>query len=235
MDINGKDLQALICRAVRQVLEEEAARQIKRRIYVVFADSFDGPNEVFLQELPEKDEVVFVVPDDWSPAVRKQMKKYAPACRILDYTVSADLPLEGSLTIYPAASRTFAAKAALCIADTFPLQWLERCLSEGAAVHLMLSGLQQFSGKEQPCYVEQILSYYRRLLQYGISIGDFPEAEESPVQAAEPIRTVRGRIITAGDIDAFGSGTVISIEAGAIVTAYAQEAAERKNIRFITT
>lgn len=234
-DSNGNALQALVSRAVRRVLAERQEAQGKRRVYVVFTDRFEGPGEAFLQEQPLGGRAVLIVPDEKAPILQDRIQGLCPDCPVIGYSLSADLPLEGSLTVYPATSRTFAAKAALGIADEFPVQWLERCLTAGSEVHLMLSGLPRFSGHEPPRYAEQILSYYRTLLEYGITIGSFPEeADEPEEEVSGPHCTVRGHIITAADIASCGSGAVVYIDAGAVVTAYARERAEARHIRFMT-
>lgn len=245
MDIHGDEFKELVLRAIRKVLEEEkqVKTQARRRVYVILSDSFQDPCESFLHSLSGKDDVYVVVPDEWTQGTRTKITGLCPCCQIINRTKSVNLPLQDSLTVYPVVSRSFAAKAALCISDTFETLWLERCLSEGAAVHFMLSGLQKFSGREPQAYVQKVLSYYSTLLQYGISIGAFPEEPMHPAEScaetpAAPVpasKTVRinSRVITTADIYPYGPGTVISLCPGTIITSCAREGARQKQIRFI--
>lgn len=164
-----KALETLILRVIRQVLAEQS--QAKRRLYVVFADAFDCRCVQFLQSLTTADDVTVIVDDTQGERIRRDIELACPFAAVVMTSQARSLPLGGSLTVYPVASRDFIVKAALGMADTFAAEWLARCFAAGSAVHLQLSGLARFTGREPGAYVQQILGYYRKLLEYGITIG----------------------------------------------------------------
>ncbi len=237
LDINGNEFAELVRRAVNRVLaERQGAAPLKRRVYVVLEPSFDVRYDSFLQAMTERDDITVIVPEAWSRDWNNRIQADCPFCRIVSQTGSANLPLEGSLTVYPVASPSFIAKAALCISDDFATQWLARCMAAGAAVHVMLSGLTRFTGKEPPRYVETILAYYRMLLTYDVTIGKFPASPDSISRVQErsvPQGTLTGHIVTAADIYPYGNGAVLMVPSDAIITAFAQEAAERQGVRLV--
>ncbi len=242
LDINGTEFREMVLRVIRQVMEEE--KQEKRRLYIVFENSFDVRYDSFLHILTDRDEVTAVIPDEWSTVQISRIQADCPFCKIVSRTASANLHAEGSLTVYPVTSRSFIAKAALCISDTFEARWFAKCMEAGASVHILLSGLQRFTGKEPEAYVQRVLSYYRMLLQYDVSIGAWPCAsfptvsdsrKKNAIQTAcrpDMIET-KNRLITASDLDAYRDGQSIAVASDTIVTAYAQELAAKRKIQFI--
>ena len=158
-----KALEALILRVIRQVLAEQA--QAKRRLYVVFADAFDCRCVQFLQSLTTADDVTVIVDDTQGERIRRDIELACHFAAVVMTSQARSLPLGGSLTVYPVASRDFIVKAALGMADTFAAEWLARCFAAGSAVHLQLSGLTRFTGREPAAYVQQIrLERAERLL-----------------------------------------------------------------------
>ncbi len=239
MDINGNDFRRIVLQAIYQVLaEEKQKQQTKRPVYVIFSHSFDGPWHI-QPELAKGDVLTAVIPDDWPQDRVCCLMADSPFSQVIKQAEAASLSLADSLTIYPAVSHTFAAKAALCIYDTFETQWLGRCFSAGSQVHLMLSGLQKFTGNEPDAYVQRILSYYKTLLTYGVTIGAYPgghtqtkAARTDKVQAAPSI-VLRSHIITASDVSSYTPGTRITIAPDAVVTSLAQDEAEHRRISFV--
>ncbi len=241
MDINGNEFRNMVLRAVLKVLEEEKQQQqCERTVYVVFSRSFDGPWHISQQELAKGDAFTAIVPDEWPQDKLCQLMAEFPFRRIVSRTESANLPLVGSLTVYPTISHTFAAKTALCIQDTFATQWLARCLAAGSQIHFMIDGLQKFTGHEPDAYVQQILSYYKTILTYGITIGSFQSTQHEPAvatsiepNAAAPQITLHSHVVTTADIHRYPEGTTIHLESGAVVTSLAQEEADRRQIALI--
>jgi len=246
LDINGNEFKEMVMRIVRQVLQEQ--QHSARRLYIVFEDSFDVRYDTFLRSLTGDYEVCAVVPDHWpgSPLAQR-ITDSCTCCKLIGRTASVDLAVSDSLTVYPVASRNGIVKAALGICDTFETQWFQRCLSAGAAVRLLLSGLEPFTGNEPKPYRERILSYYRILLTYDVEIGFWETLEQlsdARFQALPgephdtvPVRAVRtpGRqIITAADIAGYAAGSKVSISAETIITALARERAADKDIQFVT-
>lgn len=234
LDINGNEFREIVLKAIQKVLAEQRISARKRTVYVVFEDSFDVRYDSFLQDLTESDAVTAIVPDDWSQALRDRIHGDCPFCQIIGQAAAADLPLEGSLTVYPVTSRSLLAKAALCLEDTFQSQWLAACFAAGSKVHFMLSGLTKFTGREPAGYVTQILSYIETLLTFDVSIGAYPTETQTgtPVGTATPAALLQSHIITADEVEPLAVGSVVTIAANAIVTAYAADVAERKQIRF---
>lgn len=231
-----KALEDLILRVIRQVLAEES--QAKRRLYVVFADAFDCRCVSFLQSLSPADDVTVIVDDTQAGRIRCDIELACPFAAVVMTSQAGSLPLTGSLTVYPVASRDFIVKAALGMADTFATEWLARCFAAGAAVHLLLSGLSRFTGREPTVYVQQILGYYRKLLEYGITIGHHlpQEKQGNPVPAAvtekkaSPVVTCQEKVLTAADLYPYDKGTVLLVGAHTVVTSLAREAALSRGI-----
>lgn len=236
-----KALEALILRVIRQVLAEQL--QAKRRLYVVFADTFDCRCVQFLQSLTTADDVTVIVDDTQGERIRRDIELACPFAAVVMTSQTRSLPLAGSLTVYPVASRDFIVKAALGMADTFAAEWLARCFAAGSAVHLQLSGLDRFTGREPAAYVQQILGYYRKLLEYGITIGHHlpQEKAENPVpvavteKKAPPVVTCQDKVLTAADLYPYDKGTVLLVGAHTVVTSFAREAALSRGIEIRRT
>lgn len=236
-----KALEALILRVIRQVLAEQA--QAKRRLYVVFADAFDCRCVQFLQSLTTADDVTVIVDDTQGERIRRDIELACPFAAVVMTSQARSLPLDGSLTVYPVASRVFIVKAALGMADTFAAEWLARCFAAGSAVHLQLSGLTRFTGREPAAYVQQILGYYRKLLEYGITIGHHLPQEQTgnPVPAAvtekkaPSVVTCQDKVLTAADLYPYDKGTVLLVGAHTVVTSFAREAALSRGIEIRRT
>lgn len=236
-----KALEALILRVIRQVLAEQA--QAKRRLYVVFADAFDCRCVQFLRSLTTADDVTVIVDDTQGERIRRDIELACPFAAVVMTSQARSLPLGGSLTVYPVASRDFIVKAALGMADTFAAEWLARCFAAGSAVHLQLSGLARFTGREPAAYVQQILGYYRKLLEYGITIGHHLPQEQigNPVPAAvtekkaPPVVTCQDKVLTAADLYPYDKGTVLLVGAHTVVTSFAREAALSRGIEIRRT
>lgn len=246
MDINGNEFKEMVMRIVRQVLQEQ--QHSARRLYIIFEDSFDVRYDTFLRSLTGDYEICAVVPDHWlgSPLAQR-ITASCTCCKLIGRTASVNLSAADSLTVYPVASRSGIVKAALGICDTFETRWFQRCLSTGAEVRIVLSGLEPFTGNEPEPYRERILSYYRILLTYDVWIGSWDPREEVPdarFQALPgenhdtlrvPAACVSGRqIITAADAAGYAAGSKVSIPEGTIITALAQERAAEKDIQFVT-
>ena len=236
-----KAVEALILRVIRQVLAEQA--QAKRRLYVVFADAFDCRCVQFLQSLTTADDVTVIVDDAQGERIRCDIELACPFAAVVMTSQARSLPLGGSLTVYPVASRDFIVKAALGMADTFATEWLARCFAAGSAVHLQLSGLTRFTGREPAAYVQQILGYYRKLLEYGITIGHHLPQEKpgNPVPAAvtekkaPPVVTCQDKVLTAADLYPYDKGTILLVGAHTVVTSFAREAALSRGIEIRRT
>lgn len=236
-----KKLEDLILRAIRQVLAEQLPA--KRRLYVVFADAFDCRCVNFLRSLSPADDVTVLVDEIQAEQVRCDIEQACPFASVVLTSQARSLPLTDSLTVYPVASRDFVVKAALGLADTFAARWLARCFAAGSAVHLQLSGLTRFTGREPAAYVQQILGYYRKLLEYGITIGHHLPQEKAgnPVPAAvtekkaPPVVTCQDKVLTAADLYPYDKGTVLLVGAHTVVTSFAREAALSRGIEIRRT
>lgn len=236
-----KALEDLILRVIRQVLEERS--QAKRHLYVVFADIFDCRCVQFLQSLSPTDDVTVIVDDTQVERIRRDIELACPFATIVITSQARSLPFADSLTVYPVASRDFIVKAALGMADTFATEWLARCFAAGSAVHLQLSGLSRFTGREPAAYVQQIWSYYHKLLEYGITIGYHLPQEKvgNPVPAAvtekkvPPVVTCQDKVLTAADLYPYDKGTVLLVGAHTVVTSFAREAALSRGIEIRRT
>ncbi len=237
-----KKLEDLILRAIRQVLAEQLPA--KRRLYVVFADAFDCRCVNFLRSLSPADDVTVLVDEIQAEQVRCDIEQACPFASVVSTSQARSLPLTDSLTVYPVASRDFVVKAALGLADTFAARWLARCFAAGSAVHLQLSGLARFTGREPAAYVGQILGYYRKLLEYGITIGpqlpdrktgEQPVPQAAPVKGTTPVVACQDKVLTAADLYPYDKGTVLLVGEHTVVTSFAREAALSRGIEIRRT
>ena len=243
-----------IRRIVLKVLADLSSGQgetPRQRMYLLCLGAFDHRFIDFLQELPhEKYDITAIVPAEWNDAQKEAIRQYPLQIALPD---AVPEELDGSVTVVPVVPLSLVVKVALGIDDTFSSQWILRCFGAGSKILLLQSGLQKFTGKEPPHYVDVILGYYRTLLLEDIWIGStanlqnewfaaaeatIPAAELPQASSAQPCQRdsrevfIDKRIVTFSDVIAQAPGTCIQVKPDAIVTDYAKERAEALKISF---
>lgn len=236
MKVSEKDLIRLIIQVTQQI--NNAQNRLKEPVYIIFSTSFQDPGDKFWQEISRCKQSIAIIPDFWTSVYSNKLQERCSSLLVVPQKESGELSLDGSLTIYPSVSHTFAAKAALCISDTFETQWLKKCMDMGTSVCFLLSGLEKFTGNESGFYKKQIMHYYKTLLMYGIDIcsaDNLFEQGELKEKNEKKVIFLQERIITSYDIYAMEAGSITHILPKTIVTAAAYEAAEQKRIQIIRT
>lgn len=236
MKISEEQLKQLVLRILKR-LEEESTKE-KKLLYMVCTSSWDERYREFLEEIQKSEEyrVCPVIPDEWQESGRESRLKGFASCTGVRYH-SQGIPedLEAAVTVFPVISTEAAVKTALCIHDTFETSWVAACFREGSRILFMQSGLTPFSGKEQPAYQDQILSYYRKVLEYGIEICSCKELC-SPVTGVVPDKktdvcvTGGKRVITASNVEQYASDGVLTVRQGDIITDMAKDRARVLNL-----
>lgn len=238
MTISEEQLKQLVLKILKR-LEEEGKRE-KKLLYMVCTSAWDERYYGFLEEIQKTGEyrVCPVIPDEWQVEGRETCFRSFSSCEGMRY-YSQGIPadLEDAVTVFPVTPTEVVVKTALCIHDTFETTWLAACFRAGSRILFLQSGLTPFSGKEKPAYQEQILSYYRKLLDYGIEIGSCKSLSHldsvKSVIAKEPPSAciARGkRLITASNVEEHASDGVLLLKEGDIMTDLAKDRARLLNI-----
>ncbi len=236
MKISEEQLRQLVWKILKK-LEEESKKE-KKLLYMVCTSAWDERYETFLEELQLSGQyrVCPVIPDEWQESGLESRLKGFPSCTgIRCYSQGIPKNLEEAVTAFPVVSTEAVVKTALCIQDTFETSWVAACFREGSRVLFMQTGLTPFSGKEQPAYQDQILSYYRKILEYGVEICSCKELC-SPVTAVIPDKKTEvcaagpKRVITASTVEQYASDGVLTVRQGDIITDMAKDRARVLNI-----
>lgn len=238
MTISEEQLKQLVLRILKR-LEEEGKRE-KKLLYMVCTSVWDERYHRFFEEIQQsgKYRICPVIPDEWQEEGQESCFEGFSSCAGIRYH-SQGIPadLEDAVTVFPVIPTEVAVKTALCIHDTFETSWVAGCFRAGSRILFLQSGLTPFSGKEQPAYQEQILSYYRKLLEYGIEINSWeslfdPASLKSVIVREKPVACVTGgkRLITASNIEEHASDGVLLLKQGDIITDLAKDRARLLNI-----
>lgn len=229
MKISEEQLKQLVLRILKELSKEETMGK-SQRCYMVCGDLWDERYESFLREMERWQEVKVcpVIPDSWKEEGKETILRGFRSCNEVTYrsqTIPADLLT--AVTVFPVVSRDAAVKTALCISDTFETLWTSACLEAGSRIVFLQSGLQRFSGREQPAYRKQMLSYYRTVLEYGVEICSIHELWDFNEEEAG-----KKRVITASNVEQYAHHGVLILQQGDIVTDMAKDRARFLNIVF---
>lgn len=238
MTISEEQLKNLVLKILKR-LEEEGKKE-KKLLYMVCTSAWDERYYRFLEEIQSSGEyrICPVIPDEWQEEVRDACLRKFSSCTGIRYR-SQGIPadLEDAVTVFPVVPTEVAVKTALCIHDTFETTWLAGCFRAGSRILFLQSGLTPFSGKERPAYQEQILSYYRKLLEYGIEIAACESLFRSDSLKSTVVKENSGvcvtggkRLITASNVEEHASDGVLLLKEGDIITDLAKDRARLLNI-----
>lgn len=237
--ISEERLKELVQRILKE-LEEEKNVTIRRKIYMLCANCWDDRYLTYLKQMEgEPDSIVYpVIPLSWKKKGYDALLLAQPSCNDVLYR-SCEVPedLGDSVTVMPVVPRDVVVKTALCICDTFETSWISSCMGTGGQIVFLSSGFDKFSGKEPEAYVNQILSYYRQILSFGIEIcSDHEKVLPKKLrQEPAPVSSTgrRKRVITVSDVSQHASDGILYIHKGDIVTDLAKDRAKYLKIRLL--
>ena len=238
MTISEEKLKQLVLKILKR-LEEEGKRE-KKLLYMVCTSAWDERYYEFLEEIQKTGDyrVCPVIPDEWQAEGRETcFRNFSSCVGVRFYSQGIPGDLEDAVTVFSVIATEVAVKTALCIHDTFETAWLAACFRAGSRILFLQSGLTPFSGKEQPAYQEQILSYYRKLLEYGIEIGSCKSLSRSDSLKSVNVKEKTSesaahgkRLITAANVEEHASDGVLLLKEGDIMTDLAKDRARLLNI-----
>lgn len=245
MDIKEEVLREIVIRVLKEI-EEGQKKEDRKKVYVICEAAWDSRYEAFFRWAADKPEFMVypVVPDEWkNNGCAAKLSETGTFEVLLTHSECIPSDLDKAITVFPVVSRDTVAKTALCISDTFETKWISSCIAQGAEIRFLSSGLTRFSGREPKAYVEQILMYYRKILEYGIEICCRNSDSESVLKNEVKQKTVnvqpiadiehkpeKKRVITAGNIEEYASGKILYRRAGDIITDLAKDRAYFLNI-----
>ena len=235
-------------------MDEQQLRQIIREVLRrVNEEGTDSPG-ADASGLPK---AYFIFPENWKaepgsaylPVLQQTSGKYrrtvilperdgseavfaALGCSVLAYG-EAGVPEEGSVTVFPIASRDLVIQTALCLSGNFEGCWIRKCLENGTQVYLKKDS-PMFTGKEPPAYQKKILAYYQEVKSYGIRFLDEGCGEAAKEKKKTEVKTNRKpRFITTQDLRDVPQNGEFQIHTGDVLTALAREHIEKFGIRIV--
>lgn len=235
--ISEERLREIVQRILTELETEERLKKKQRKIYMLCTSHWDDRFSAYLEKMADSPDVLVypVIPLSWKKQGYGEILLAYPSCGGIVYR-SCEKPfdLEQTITVLPVVPRDVVVKTALCIADTYETDWIASCIEQGSQVVFVRNGLAVFSGKEPEAYKNQILSYYRTVLTYGITVCGGEEAVPQPVLKTEYTAAYRHdekkRVITASNIEQMAVNGVLFINPRDIVTELALDRARFLNI-----
>lgn len=167
MEVSEEKLKKII----EAVLEEKEPK----KVYLFCENKWNDQHRQTLRYLDVANEYkVTIIASSMQLKYENEWNNYSCYEGYIDWMDLKEPPihLNSSITIFPEVSRNLVVKTALCIADDVKTTWIADCIEEGSRIIFLKSGLKQFLGFEQEAYQNQILKYYKQILEYGIEICD---------------------------------------------------------------
>lgn len=242
--ISEERLRELVIRILRE-LESDKGPEAEKKIYMLCTHRWDDRFCTYLKQAEQihGSAVYPVIPLSWKKEGYEEKLLSFPSCKgILYRSCAPPEDLETAVTVLPVVPKDVVVKTALCISDTFETSWIASCLENGGQVAFIKSGFTKFTGKEPKTYVNQILSYYRQVLEYGITICEAgetgPAKAEKTVSVSAANDTVykaekRKRVITASNVSQLAVNGILYTGEDDIITDMARDRAKFLNIEWI--
>lgn len=222
----------------------------KLKVYIFYSKKCDTEYIDFLEQIDKSGLFhINIVADDAlkDDICKSDMNKYVPNENIMYFSDGIPDDLSKTMSIFPVVERDLVVKTALCISDTFCNKWVASAIEEGGKIVFLKSGLKKFTNKEPKAYIRQIVSYYRKVLEYGIEIRSTSELiklyneNNSDKQTKVNYNTrdsislqenhkSRKKVITLENIEQYGSNGTIIVNSDDIITDLAREKAKTLNI-----
>lgn len=234
MHISEETLKELVLRIMQKLQAEN-----RKKLYMVCTSAWDERYPEFLKQMAGSAcDIYPVIPQPWQQSYERILREHGAVSGVWYWEKGPPADLETAVTVFPVVNRTLIAKAALCISDTFETSWIADGIGAGSRIVLLYSGMEKFTGKENPAYVERVMTYYRQVLEYGIEFGGVSDLPGGPV--SEPDDNIspmaltanpgKKRVITAANVDSLATGGVLYLQADDIITDLARDRAKSLNI-----
>lgn len=186
MEITEEKLRELVIKAIKEIEDSNIYKTnkclLKKKTYVLCTEKWNDVYWNFFESLNKTEEYEVypvICKKVESNILINNLKKFS-VCKKILFEDDMNLNLiEDCITVFPVTSRNLAVKTALCIEDDFETRWIFKSIANGQRIIFLNKGLQKFTGKEPPKYVEKILNYYNTLLEFGIELKDDFFEEES--------------------------------------------------------
>ncbi len=234
-------------------MSELAAQQcFQKRIYMITMTQWDERYLDFLKfmESYEDIEVYAVIPKSFDTEGYTDRLRGSKTCKNIIYrSCERVYDLDQAVTVFPVVPRDLVAKTALCFSDTFESSWILAAMENGGKIVFLSSGLKKLTGKEPKAYADQILTYYRKILEYDIRIINekqvtdlWSEPKSDKIKSDDKVTTVvkeaetsvmgarmetdRKLVITTANIEQYADNGVLYIRQGDILTDLAKDKAK---------
>lgn len=249
MEISQERLRELIIKALIElgVYNDFSAPQQTLKVYMVCGEEWDEKYSIFMKDM-EAYPNVKVYPVIHSNGFEKNLKKFKSCYDIIPINqVQGDL--ENSITVFPVVTQDIISKTALLISDTFENIWVSSCINQGGKIVFMLDGIPKLSGKETIPFKQQILAYYKRILEFGVEIFDgyeflsndvnsktyIEKKHTSKIEYKEEVQEIpksgtKKRVITASNIEQYVCEGELVLNHNDIITDLAKDRAKFLNI-----
>lgn len=252
LNISEEKLREIIKRVLLEITNQSNTLKQnieKLKVYIFCSKKCDSEYLDFLEQIYKSDLFhIHLVADDTlkNDLCKSHINKYVPDENIIYFSDGIAKDLSHAISIFPVVERDLVVKTALCISDTFCNKWISSAIEEGGKIVFLKSGLKKFTSKEPKAYINQIVSYYRKVLEYGIEIRSTSELiklykeknsnEEMKVKLNIKENTslqedkVRKKVITLENVEQYGTNGTIIVNSDDIITDLAREKARNLNI-----
>lgn len=254
MEIDEKRLRELVIKAIQLLQSESSIQNLfipQKKLYVIFTEEWNNKYLSLFEELEKRNEyeVYAVLPDGiYNDSYLSNLKKFNVCKSVISRNNVNFDELSEYLTVFPVVPREVIVKTALCISDIFESRWIFKSMEKGQRTILLSSGLEKFTGKEPPSYINKILNYYKTLLEFNIEITkDIFQVEEYENKFSENSSMVYEstgynqvlnnkdgkRIITVQEIERYKNDKKLFLNSGDIITELAKDKAKNLNIQIV--
>lgn len=253
MNISEEKLREIIKRVLLEITNQKniLKSNIKKlKVYVFCSKKCDTKYLDFLEQIYKSNlfNIHIVADDALKNDIRKSdINKYVPDENIIYFLDGIPKDISNAISIFPLVERDLVVKTALCISDTFCNKWIASTIEAGGKIVFLRSGLKKFTNKEPKSYINQIVSYYRKVLEYGIEIRSTSELiklykeknsdEQAKVDFNIKDNTLlqeenkpRKKVITLENLEQYGANGTIIVNSDDIITDLAREKARTLNI-----
>ncbi len=251
MEISQERLRELVIKALIEVgaFDKRPTSQ-KVKVYMMCTEKWDDKYSEFMKDMEKYDfvDVFCVIPEYFSLGEYERKlncfnsyKEIVPLSQIQD-------DLANSITVFPVISQSIISKTALLINDTDKIRWITSCINQGGRIVYMLDGIPKFSGKEPVSYKQQVLTYIKKNLEFGIEIyADYKflvddnkndnlksdNLQEKFPKTILPSKNSKKRVITASNVEMFAQNGKLILNPTDIVTDLAKDRAKFLNISIV--
>ncbi len=253
MNISEEKLREIIKKVLLEITNQKnilKSNAEKSKVYIFCSKKCDTEYLDFLEQIYKSDLFnIHIVADDRlkNDVCKSDINKYVPDENIIYFSCGIPKDLSNAMSIFPVVERDLVVKTALCISDTFCNEWIASAIESGGKIVFLKSGLKKFTNKEPKAYINQIISYYRKVLEYGIEIRSTSELiklykeKNSNKQVKMNFNTKdnislqkenksRKKVITLENLEQYGANGTIIVNSDDIITDLAREKARTLNI-----